>query len=78
MSHSFTGEHGTVFHYNPDLSEVKIIVHKGFIEKQPFSENLFEVDIDGEDIAEFVAEVVKSARVRKLEQTEWKDILGLR
>ena len=63
--HSFHGKSCTI-HYNSDMSgDIHII--------QEHTEN--EVKVDGEDILKFVAEFIRSEKIGKLEQTDWKEIL---
>lgn len=69
--HTFTGDNGTVFKFNPDLSEVRINVHKEDIESLAiFEKGLREATIDGYDLLQFIEAHQEAEQIRKIEQGE--------
>ena len=66
--HSHISKNGTTFHHNSDFSG-KIIV----ITPEP---NRQEIEINGEDILEFVAyEYIMNKRISEIEQMSWDKLL---
>ncbi len=64
--HTFRGT-GCRIHYNSDASGDAIIAVK----------DKAEVAVPAEDLLAFVADIVRTRRIRDLEGMEWRDILGL-
>lgn len=65
VMHSFVGENGTWFNYNSDLSG-EVLIH---------AEKLGQVSINGDDLMEFAAEMVRRRRLSQLEDMPWQDLL---
>lgn len=65
--HTFDGKSCRI-HFNSDMSGEIHIVEK---------DSDKEIEVDGQDILDFVANYVRSERISKLEQMETKEILGL-
>lgn len=63
--HSYQSENGTWFNFNSDLSG-EVLIH---------AEKLCEVRINGDDLMEFAAEVIRSRRISQLEEMPWQDLL---
>jgi len=63
--HTFAGK-TCVIHHNSDMSGSIDIIQRDTNEA---------VKISGEDILEFVADFIRSEKISKLEQSNWKDIL---
>lgn len=82
--HTYTCKNGTTFHYNSDLSgEVKITRRAGCpvtCTKRKLPEITFDHDleINGDDILEFVAAHVQRERISRLEELSTSEILELR
>lgn len=76
--HTFNASDGTIIHYNPDLSEVKILVHNVEIEDvtdwvdvdQPSSH----VRVSGPAMREFIAEYFRKQFVAELENLDIKEL----
>lgn len=68
MSHTFHGIYAT-FHHNSDLSgEVRIFCDT--------TGNAVDVDMD--DLLDFVAEIVRKKKISELEQASTERLLGIR
>ncbi len=70
------------FHHNGDYSgDVRIIVPADKVDHIDWpipGDGTFEIVIPFEVLGEFVAESVADARIGRLEQLEWYEVLGLR
>lgn len=62
--HTFNGKSCKI-HHNGDFSGKVIILVRNFVE----------IDVDIEDLFEFVAEYIRSENINTLEQMDWEDIL---
>jgi len=68
IMHSHTSKNGTIFHHNSDFSGHIIVVTP-----EP---NRQEIEINGEDILEFIAyNYIMSKRISKIEDMHWRDLL---
>jgi len=67
--HTFTGEKGTIIHYNGDYSGDVIIV------KRTQGEDSSKVRIPCQDIFEFVAESIRDKKEALLEHEGWRTLL---
>lgn len=71
--HTFTASNGTVFKYNPDLSDVRINVPTEHIEDISYltdtttAEPLSEVHVSGPDVREFITHYYRDALISELE-----------
>ena len=71
--HTFTASDGTVFIYNPDLSEVRIHVLNNDIEDISYltdttsQEPMSEVTVSGPALREFIAEYFRKGLISELE-----------
>ena len=66
--HSFTAQNGTVFNFNSDLSGNVIVS----------MDNQYRVEVPGDDLLEFVAEVVKDRRISDLDDSLPHEIFGIK
>ncbi len=60
--------HGVTFHYSSDLS--------GHVYVQPDAQT--EIKVPGEALLELVSDIVRMAKISKLEQAEPAELLGLK
>lgn len=70
MSHTFTGDEGTIFHYNSDLSgDVTVYV--------PWREGnvTAKMQLPAKDILQFVAEQLRDRQIERTESSDWQNFV---
>ena len=68
MSHTFKADNGTVFKFNPDLSEVRINVREEDINSlSEFELGLNEAQIDGYDLLQFIEYYQRNEKIAAIE-----------
>jgi len=76
MSHTFEASDGTVFIFNPDLSEVFTNVHPSKVSTESWGgEKITRVELSGEALLEFVGEYMRREAIDKMESISSKDIV---
>lgn len=73
--HSFTGDNGTIFHHNTDMSGDVFIIRKVYdADGQAVGESE-RIDVPGDDLMDFIASVVRRRMVCRIEDMTTEEIL---
>lgn len=76
--HTFKASDGTVFKFNPDLSDVRVNVNNADIDELsyvPGGQGVSEVKLSGDALTEFFAEYIRRELITELERLSVADVL---